>query len=172
MAEASQVPLLSRPTHPPTRTAPPAVTGLPSQLPTASQQVHGALVYLPVGQLNMVQVVQVAQAASVVELDHSVSAAEQEAGVHPLAVPSQLGTGAMVPLDNQVPGQPVPGRSGGTETSALLLTGPVGLLVPSLPVRHGLLGLLARLPSLLLPSIRPLLSEATHHTRLLALATR
>jgi hypothetical protein len=167
MAAASQVPLPSHPTHPHTPTVLPVVTGPPSQLPMASQRVHGALQHPPAGRPSTDLA---DQADLVVELSDSV--ADLEGGAHNRAVHSLEAIGALVLLDSLVPGQPVHGQSGGTEPSAQLLTGLAGPPAPGLPAHRGLPGLPALLRSLLLPSTRLHLSEATLHTPPPASATR
>lgn len=104
--------------------------------------------------------------------DHSASAADQEDGAQHQADPSKVETGATAHSDNQAHGQLVPGQSGGMGTSAPPLIGLVGLLDLGRLLLRGLLGLLARLRLPHLPSIRPRLSVAIRHTRLLALDTR
>lgn len=144
------------------------VTGPHSRLPTASRPVHGAQEYQPAGQRNTAQAEQVDS----VEEDHSASAADREDGVHQQVVPLQAETGAMPDLGKQANGRPVPGQSGGMETSALPLTGLAGLPELGRLLLHGLLGLLARLRLLRLLSTRLLHPVVTRHTRLPALVTR
>jgi len=83
------------------------------------------------------------------------SAAEMEVGAPTRVVHSAEETGAPVRSVRVVLGRAVRGRSGGTETSAQLLTGPAGLAEAGLPVRHGPHGLLALLLSLLHLSTQP-----------------
>lgn len=144
----------------------PAVTGLPSQLLMASQRAHGALAHHPAGRQSMDQADQV---VSVMDLGDSV--VDLEDGVHNRVVHSLEETGAVVLSASPVPGQAVHGQSGGTETSAQLLTGLAGPLALGLLVRHGQPGLLALLRLLLLPSTQLHPSEALH-TPPLALDTR
>jgi hypothetical protein len=100
------------------------------------------------------------------------SVAEMEDGVRTRVVHSAEETGAPVPSVRVVLGRAVRGQSGGTETSAQLLTGPAGLVEAGRPVHHGPPGLVALLRSLLLPSTQPHLLSASLLTPLPALGTR
>jgi len=163
--------LHSHPTHLPTLTVHPAATGLRSQPPMASLLARGALEHHPAGPLYTAHLGTL-EPAALVATAHSASAVDQEAGDQTKAVPSAAETGAPGHLASLVHGQAVHGQSGGTETSAQLLTGLAGLAEAGLQVLLGLLGLLARLLLRRHPSIRLLLPLAALHTRLLVLDTR
>jgi hypothetical protein len=145
----------------------PAVTGPPSQPPMASQPAHGVLQHHPAGRPSTDQADQV-----VLVVEPGDSVADLADGVHNRVVHSLEETGAMVPSNSPVPGQAVHGQSGGTETSAQLLTGLAGPLAPGLQVRHGPPGLLVLLQSLLLPSTQLHHSAALLHTPPQALVIR
>jgi len=166
-AAASQDLLPLLPTLLPTPTVLQAVIGPPSQLPMASQPAHGVRLCQPAGRPNMDQ-------AALVDLveEPLVSVADLEDGAHNLVDHSLQDNGEAAPSDSPVLGLPEHGQSGGTATSAQLLTGLAGLPVPGLPALHGLPGLLALRPLLLLPSTLLLHSEAADHTLPPALATR
>jgi len=131
----------------------PAATGLLSLLPMASQLAHGGPEHHPVGPLPTVVDLEVALGDLAVPSD---SEAELEAGALAWVVHLAAETGALVLSAKEIPGQAVHGQSGGTETSAQLLTGQAGLAEAGLPAHHGQLGLLALLQSLLAPSTLPI----------------
>ena len=141
MAAASQDLLPLLPTLLLTPTVLQVVTGPPSQLPMGSRPAHGVRLCQLAGRPNMDR----AELADSVE-ERLVSVVDLEDGAHNLVDRSLRDNGATGPSDSLVPGLPEHGQSGGTATSAQLLTGLAGLPVPGLPALHGLPGLLALLP--------------------------
>jgi len=128
---------------------------------------RGALELRPAGRPRMADLL-----VAIADSDLGDSVAEMEDGARTKVVPSAEETGAPVPSVRVVLGRAVRGQSGGTETSAQLLTGPAGLAEAGRPVHHGPPGLLALLQSLLLPSTQPHLPSASLLTPLPALGTR